>query len=73
MNGNIFVVYTRETERRGRYAVAEKLSKSINLVGYVKDCITFNICDTWKEAQNIAEQWNENFKVNGNQKPVSEW
>ena len=69
MNGNLPVVYTREKENIGLYAIAEM----IHLVHYVQDCKTFNVCDSMKEAKRIAGQWNEEFKTNGKQKPVSEW
>ena len=73
MDGNIFVVYTREKENIGLYAIAEKLSRSINLVNYVQGCKTFNACNSWKEAKRIADQWNKDFQANGKQKPSSEW
>lgn len=73
MNGNIPVVYTREKENIGLYAIAEMIPKSLNLVNYVQDCKTFNVCDSMKEAKQIAGQWNKEFKANGKQKPVSEW
>lgn len=73
MEGNIFVVYTREKERIGLYAIAEKIPRCENLVGHIRDCKTFNVCSTWREAQEVANQWNDDFKANGKQKPSSEW
>lgn len=73
MKGNIFVVYTKENDRVGLYAMAEKIDRCNNLVGYVKNCETFNVCDSWNEAQEIASEWNKGFVSNGEQKPNSEW
>lgn len=65
MNGNIFAVFTKKDEIMGLYAIAEKIPKSNNLICYMKNCVTFNVCNSWKEAKEIAKQWNESFKNNG--------
>lgn len=67
LDGNIFAVYTREREGIGLYAIAERIPMNYNLVGYVQGCKTFNVCKTWKDAQKLAKQWNEDFRNNGNQ------
>ena len=43
----------------------EMIPKSLNLVHYVQDCKTFNVCNSMKEAKQIAGQWDEEFKANG--------
>ena len=63
LDGNAFAVFTKEDDIIGLYAVAEKIPMSNNLVGYVKGCKTFNVCKTWKDAQELARQWNEDFKI----------
>lgn len=68
LEGNIFAVYTKADDNIGLYAVAEKIPMRINLAHYTRDCKTFNVCKTWKDAQKIAEQWNEDFRNNGSQK-----
>lgn len=67
LDNNIFVVYTRERKECGLYAIAEKIHANNNLVGYVQGCKTFNVCKTWKEAEKIAAQWNQDFLENGSQ------
>lgn len=39
-----------------------------NLVGYIEGCKSFNACKTWKDAQELAKQWNKDFQNNGRQK-----
>lgn len=39
-----------------------------NLVGYIEGCKSFNVCKTWKDAQELARQWNKDFQNNGRQK-----
>lgn len=73
MNGSIPVIYTREKENIGLYAIAEMDPKSINLVHYVQDCKTLNVCDSMKEAKEIEKEWNIRFLKNGKQKHYLEW
>lgn len=73
MDGNIFAVYTKEDKNIGMCAIAEKIPKSNNLVSYFKRCVTFNVCDTWKEVKEIEKNWNIGFLKNGKQKHYSEW
>lgn len=68
LDGKLFAVYTVEDKEIGLYAVAEKIPRSNNLVGYFEKCKTFNVCNTWKDAQALAEQWNQDFQNNGSQK-----
>ena len=68
LDGNIFAVFTREDDIIGLHAVAEKIPMNYNLVYYTKGCVTFNVCKTWKDAQELARQWNKDFQNNGRQK-----
>ena len=68
LGGNVFVVYVKDIDGLGLYAMAKKISRNYNLVGYVKDCTTFNVCSTWKDAQRLADFWNECYRKNGKQK-----
>lgn len=54
---NIFAVAVREVYGKPS-AIALKIPRNANLVGYIQDCKTFNIFSTWKEAQKVAEEWN---------------
>ena len=66
----IFAVYTKEDSIMGTVAIAEKIHASYNLASKVTglNMITLNVCKTWKEAQKLADFWNECFKKNGKQK-----
>ena len=70
LEGKVFVVYVRDIDELGLYAMAEKIPRSYNLIGYIKDCTTFNVCNTWKDAQRLAGFWNECYRKNGKQKIV---
>jgi hypothetical protein len=67
LDGNIFAVYTTDIKEIGLCAIPVKIPRCNNLVGYMRDfkCKTFNVCNTWKDAQKLAEQWNQDFKNNG--------
>lgn len=67
MDGNIFYVATTNDPEFGLIAHSGKICASNNLVGIVKNYITFNICKTKKEADNIAKIWNDDFKKQGKQ------
>lgn len=75
MNGNIFIVYTAKQDGIGLCANARKIHSTTNLVGFCRDSRvqSLNVVRTWKEAQTIADQWNEDYRKNGSQKPVNEW
>lgn len=59
-NNNIFVVICNE--KSGKYnALALKVGRGQNLVGFVKDfkyITSLNVFETWKQAQEIARFWN---------------
>ena len=63
LDGNVFAVLTKEDDIRGLHAIAKKIPMSYNLVHYTKDCKIFIVCKTWKDAQELARQWNEDFKI----------
>ena len=65
LEGNVFAVFTREDDIIGLHAIAEKIPMNYSLVGYTKGCETFNV---WKDAQELAKQWNKDFQNNGRQK-----
>ena len=68
LDGNVFAVFTREDDIIGLHAIAKKIPMNYNLVGYTKGCKSFNVCKTWKDAQELARQWNEDFKITENRK-----
>lgn len=68
LDGNIFAVLTKEDDIIGLHSIAEKIPMNYNLVYYTKDCKMFNVCKTWKDAQELARQWNKDFQNNGRQK-----
>ena len=68
LDGNVFAVFTKEDDIIGLHAMAEKIPMDYNLIGYIEGCKSFNVCKTWKDAQELAKQWNKNFQNNGIQK-----
>lgn len=68
LDGNVFAVFTREDDIIGLHAIAEKIPMNYNLVGYVEGCKSFNVCKTWKDAQELAIKRNKDFQNNGRQK-----
>lgn len=67
LDGYLFAVYTEQTDELGLYAMAVKIPRSENLVKHIQKCVTFNVCKNWKEALELAYQWNIDFKNNGKQ------
>ena len=65
MEKNTFYVIEAENPTTGKtYARAEKIPNNYNLIGKFTAAagfivISVNACDTWKEAQKIADFWNE--------------
>ena len=68
LDGNVFAVFTKEDDIIGLHAIAEKIPMDYNLIGYIEGCVTFNVCKTWKDAQELAIKWNKDFQNNGRQK-----
>ena len=67
MTGNVWYALQR-SENGKYYAHAWKLGRHINLASFVKDfpnLVSMNACNTMKEAKEIANAWNEQFKANG--------
>jgi len=71
-----YFVLTEKEEATGKfYSWAEKVHNHYNLLGYFTPTrypgkgafviTTINVCDTWKEAQHIADIWNESYRNNG--------
>jgi len=67
LSHNIFYVATKKCDVLGMYAIAGKVSANNNLVGLVSNFETFNICKTMKEAEKLADLWNNDFRNNGSQ------
>lgn len=59
-----YVVSVKDTEGK-LYAFADRLSNNCNLVGIAKDAETMNACESKREAEEIAESWNQSFIRNG--------
>lgn len=70
MTGNIFVVFEIDDPKFGAVAYAEKIDRNINLISYGRDkrYLAMNVCNTWKEAQKVADYWNKCYKANGRQR-----
>ncbi len=56
----------------GNFATACKVSNMINLYTFLNDQTSgiislksANVCNSYKEAQEIADHWNECYKANG--------
>ena len=71
MEGNTFFVIEKEHTPTGKlYAYAETVNNNYNLFGYFKPgkdfrIISINATKTRKEAERIAEAWNESAKAAG--------
>ena len=74
MNKYTFYVIEEKMQNPNRllyHARAERIHNSNNLLCALKpqtsnmEVISVNACDTWKEAQDIAEYWNKCFVDNG--------
>lgn len=71
MNKNTFFVIEQIEKATGKtLATARKIHNSNNLLfsfppyrGY--EIISINSCDSWKEAQKVADAWNESAKSRG--------
>lgn len=63
MKKNIFLVKEYQTTA-GRFAIAEKVPAAVNLANLKYDAglIACNMCATFKEAEKIADHWNECYK-----------
>jgi hypothetical protein len=68
MKKTTFYVIEAHNPTTGKYySHAEKVPNCYNLVGKFTaidgfEVISVNACDTWKEAQEIADFWNEGAK-----------
>lgn len=72
-NNTYYVIDVKETATGKSYATALKVPNVYNLLGYFErtiakgfELISINACGTWKEAQKIAEWWNECKTKNNN-------
>lgn len=70
MNGNLFVVFEVSDPQFGVIAYATKIPRDTNLIPYGqnKRYLAMNVCNTWKEAQEVADYWNKCYKANGRQR-----
>lgn len=71
MEGNTFFIFEIMEKETGKcFAYVETIPNCYNLVGYTKETSTqkvlsMNACKTLKEANKIANQWNEGYKKKG--------
>jgi hypothetical protein len=70
MNSNTFYVIELINEAGKSISYARKIPNCYNLVGIFKPMSGFkllsvNACDTWREAQEIARDWNDRAIKNG--------
>ena len=66
-----FIIQEKNTENGKVFAHAEKVHNCYNLFKYFHPCrgydiVSINACSTWKEAQKVANFWNECAKNNKN-------
>ena len=62
----IFVVFCVE-EKNKRYAYADTIKTGENLVYHINraHCTICHVCETRKQADELANRWNEDYKANG--------
>ena len=70
MNYNTFYVIDQTNDEGKSIAYARKVPNCYNLVGIFKPMtgfkiISVNACDTWREAQEIARDWNDQYIQKG--------
>ena len=71
MEKNTFFVIEQKEIATGKcVSTAQKVANCYNLLHYFKpyngyEIISINACDTWKQAQEIADYWNEGAKNRG--------
>lgn len=70
MNHNTFYVIDQTNYEGKSIAYARKIPNCYNLVGIFKPMtgfkiISVNACDTWREAQETARDWNDRHIENG--------
>ena len=71
MNKKTFFVIEEQEIKTGRLlSHAEKVPNCYNLLGYFHpyngfEIISINACYTWKQAQEIADFWNDGARKNG--------
>lgn len=70
-NNTFFVIEIQDNETGKTAARAEKVNNKYNLVGLFTPArgfslLSVNACDTWKEAQKIADFWNQCAKEKNN-------
>lgn len=65
---NIALVVGHGNNSGKYYATAYKVPQNYNLKSYIdsiSNCLHVNVCDSYKQAKEIAEHWNECYKKNG--------
>lgn len=67
---NLNAVYTTNVENLGKYAIAEKISSCCNIASFIKqnDIDIFMVVETYKKAEEIANNWNDAYRETGQQK-----
>lgn len=66
---NFWTVIQLENEKGERYSHAWKFSSHDNVMAFIekeKGIDTINICETKKQAEELANLYNERAKANGN-------
>ena len=65
MNKKTWYVITIKDDEGKFYSFAEGINNNCDLTGYAKQAHTMNACDSKKEAQRIADEWNWQYIKNG--------
>ena len=65
MDKYTWYVFTIQDEEGKFYSFAERIRNNANLTGYAKQAYTMNACDSKKEAEAVAADWNECHRRNG--------
>ena len=65
MNNYTWYVFQIKDDDGGMYAFAERIHHSNDLTHYAKQAVTMNACDTKREAEKIAADWNNCYIKNG--------
>lgn len=67
---NLNVIYVTDIENFGKYAKAEKIGGNANIASFIKqnDAYIFMVVETFKKAEEMANDWNRVYRETGQQK-----
>jgi len=65
MKKTLWAAVVNEPEQGKYTAFTHSFNRNTNLVGVTDGCLIFHLCESKKEAVELADYWNECYKNNG--------